>query len=70
MKRVITIYGFPKSSYSKGWLDSLTKVELSETALSDGDVLIYDGLQTFLTDLNDGVVGVSSNWFYFVEEVS
>lgn len=50
------IYGFPKVKYNKGYVDALTDRQKQEYALEDEDIIIYDDVDSFLTDLNDNVI--------------
>jgi len=50
------IYGFPKVSYNNGYVDVLTDRQKQEYALEDEDIIIYDDVDSFLTDLNDNVI--------------
>lgn len=47
-------------------LDKMTPYQRYELALDDDDedVIIWDSLEAFLTDLNDELVDVEEMWFY------
>lgn len=50
------IYGFPKIKYDKRYVETLTDRQKQEYALEDEDIIIYDDVDSFLTDLNDNVI--------------
>ena len=51
------IYGFPKERYNRDEIALLTDVQKEEYALDDEYVIIYDDIEQFLCDLNDGLLG-------------
>ncbi len=50
------IYGFPRKRYTKDEITSFTDVQKEEYALDDEYVIIYDDIEQFLCDLNDGLL--------------
>ena len=50
------IYGFPKERYNRDEIALLTDVQKEEYALDDEYVIIYDDIEQFLCDLNDGLL--------------
>ena len=50
------IYGFPRKRYTQGEITSFTDVQKEEYALDDEYVIIYDDIEQFLCDLNDGLL--------------
>ena len=51
------IYGFPRKRYTQDEITSFTDVQKEEYALDDEYVIIYDDIEQFLCDLNDGLLG-------------
>ena len=51
------IYGFPRKRYTQDEITSFTDVQKQEYALDDEYVIIYDDIEQFLCDLNDGLLG-------------
>lgn len=49
------VYGFPKVKYDKKMVNNLTDRQKQEYALEDEDIIIYDDMDSFLTDLNDNI---------------
>jgi hypothetical protein len=65
----VRVVGFLKGSYSKEWLDSINDRERSETALADGDTVIYEDLRDFQdTVLNTSSVELKSHYWYFLND--
>ena len=50
------IYGFPRKRYTQDEITSFTDVQKEEYALDDEYVIIYDDIEQFLCDLNDGLL--------------
>lgn len=50
------IYGFPTKRYTRDEIALLTDVQKEEYALDDEYVIIYDDIEQFLCDLNDGLL--------------
>ena len=50
------IYGFPRKRYTQDEIASFTDVQKEEYALDDEYVIIYDDIEQFLCDLNDGLL--------------
>lgn len=50
------IYGFPRERYTQDEITSFTDVQKEEYALDDEYVIIYDDIEQFLCDLNDGLL--------------
>ena len=50
------IYGFPRKRYTQDEITSFTDVQIEEYALDDEYVIIYDDIEQFLCDLNDGLL--------------
>lgn len=50
------IYGFPRKRYTQDEITSFTDVQKEEYALDDKYVIIYDDIEQFLCDLNDGLL--------------
>ena len=51
------IYGFPRKRYTQDEITSFTDVQKEEYAFDDEYVIIYDDIEQFLCDLNDGLLG-------------
>ena len=51
------IHGFPRKRYTQDEITSFTDVQKEEYALDDEYVIIYDDIEQFLCDLNDGLLG-------------
>ena len=50
-------------------LEEMTDKQRYETALEDNeDTVIWDDIDSFLTDLNDECISVNNMWFYKYEE--
>lgn len=66
----VRVMGFPKNSYDRKWLNTLSDRELSETALADGDTLIFEDLKEFQENLHCDNYGdiVNEHWFYFLTD--
>lgn len=68
-KSKVRIVGFPKKSYEKSWLDTLIDEERSETALADGDAMIYADLEEFQEEtLNKDGSKITEYWWYFLND--
>lgn len=67
----VRVVGFPKSSYYKDVLDSLSDREKSEWACADGDTAIFEDLREF-QDVVLNCIGSNkqliSNWWYFLND--
>ena len=50
------IYGFPRKRYTQDEITPFTDVQKEEYALDDEYVIIYDDIEQFLCDLNDGLL--------------
>lgn len=50
------IYGFPRKRYTQDEITSFTDVQKEEYALDDEYVIIYDDIEQFLCDINDGLL--------------
>ena len=50
------IYGLPRKRYTQDEITSFTDVQKEEYALDDEYVIIYDDIEQFLCDLNDGLL--------------
>ncbi len=50
------IYGFPRKRYTQDEITSFTDVQKEEYALDDEYVIIYDDIEQFLCDFNDGLL--------------
>ena len=71
IKTKVRVVALPKAQYDKKWLDTLRDRELSETALAEGDSLIWDTLDAFQEDLHLQGAGrniVDLNWIYFLND--
>jgi len=71
IKTKVRVVALPKAQYDKEWLDTLRDRELSETALAEGDSLIWDTLDAFQEDLHLQGAGrniVDLNWIYFLND--
>ena len=70
-KSNVRVVGFPKETYDKEWLDTLNDRQRSETALADGDSLIWDNLDSFQEDIHLTGAGrnvIDLNWIYFLND--
>ena len=70
-KSNVRVVGFPKDTYDKEWLDTLNDRQRSETALADGDSLIWDNLDSFQEDIHLQGAGrniIDLNWIYFLND--
>ena len=70
-KNNVRVVGFPKETYDKEWLDTLNDRQRSETALADGDSLIWDNLDSFQEDIHLTGAGrnvIDLNWIYFLND--
>ena len=70
-KSNVRVVGFPKETYDKEWLDTLNDRQRSETALADGDSLIWDNLDSFQEDIHLQGAGrniIDLNWIYFLND--
>jgi hypothetical protein len=70
-KSNVRVVGFPKETYDKEWLDTLNDRQRSETALADGDSLIWDSLDSFQEDIHLTGAGrnvIDLNWIYFLND--
>ena len=71
IKTKVRVVALPKAQYDKEWLDTLRDRELSETALAEGDSLIWGSLNEFQSDLHLEGAGrniVDLNWIYFLND--
>lgn len=71
IKTKVRVVALPKAQYDKEWLDTLRDRELSETALAEGDSLIWDTLDAFQEDLHLQGAGrniIDLNWIYFLND--
>ena len=69
----VRVMGFPKNSYDKEWLDTLSDRELSDAALADGNTQIWGSLKEFQNDLHLEGVGrnvIDLNWIYFLTDLA
>lgn len=69
-KTNVKVLLFNKEKYDKKELDKMTPTQLNEMALEDSEwVAMYDNLDAFKLDFNDGVIDDSchSLLVYFVE---
>ena len=62
----IMVLGFPIDTYSKTYLDKLTPHQLYEHALEIDDNIIYDDIDTFFGDLNNGFIDTENIFWYNV----
>lgn len=70
-KSNVRVVGFPKETYDKEWLDTLNDRQRSETALADGDSMIWDSLKAFQEDIHLQGAGrniIDLNWIYFLND--
>ena len=70
-KSNVRVVGFPKETYDKEWLDTLNDRQRSETALADGDSLIWSNLDSFQEDIHLTGAGrniIDLNWIYFLND--
>lgn len=59
------ILGFPvDGANSREYLESLNAKYLYELACENEDAIIYDTVETFLKELNDGLVDTENNWWF------
>jgi hypothetical protein len=68
----VRVVAFPKTTYDKKWLDSITDRERSETALADGNTQIWTNLNEFQNDLHLEGAGrniIDLNWIYFLTDL-
>lgn len=69
----VRVVAFPKTTYDKKWLDSITDRERSETALADGNTQIWTNLNEFQNDLHLEGAGrniIDLNWIYFLTDLA
>lgn len=66
----VRVVGLPIEQYDKEWLNSLSDMELSETALAEGDSEIYLSLAEFQEALNNNKVDTENKWFYFLTDLA
>lgn len=70
-KSNVRVVGFPKETYDKEWLDTLNDKQRSEIALTNGDTLIWDNLDSFQEDIHLQGAGrniIDLNWIYFLND--
>lgn len=68
-KSNVRVVGFPKKTYQKEWLNTLIDRERSDTALADGDTMVYVDLQEFQEDiLNKDGSEIAEYWWYFLND--
>jgi hypothetical protein len=68
----VRVVAFPKTTYDKKWLNSITDRERSETALADGNTQIWTNLNEFQNDLHLEGAGrniIDLNWIYFLTDL-
>ena len=66
-RKEIKVLLFNKDIYQKPYLDTLTSKELYEFALADDEnVSIYDDVDTFQGDFNDGAILNINNMLVYV----
>lgn len=69
----VRVVGFPKTSYDKEWLDTLSDRELSDAALADGDTQIWVSFKEFQNELHLEGAGrniIDLNWIYFLTDLA
>lgn len=66
----VRVMGFPKNTYDKVWLDTLSDKDLSDTALAEGDSEIYPTLSDFQNALNNKEIDCEKNWYYFLTDLA
>ena len=66
----VRVVGLPIEQYDKEWLNSLSDMELSETALAEGDSEIYLSLAEFQEALNNDNVDTENKWFSFLTDLA
>ena len=68
-KSNVRVVGFPKANYTKKWLNTLIDKERSDTALADGNTMVYADLQEFQEDiLNKDGSEIAEYWWYFLND--
>lgn len=66
-KSNVRVVGFPKETYDKEWLDTLTDEQLSETACAEGNSDIFT-LKEFQENLNNDYIDTENKWWYFLTD--